>query len=102
MGVNDPTRLNVQINSTSYDAQVTDGGGPCFLHPDDTRPYSPPDADNLPDGYWVDVKAREVNVPTFFGAHRDHPSARHCQGAGRDPGSRDSTRRFHLRWSLPA
>ena len=67
VGVNDPTRLNVQINSTSYSTQATDGGGPCYLHPDDTRPYSPPDADNLPDGYWVDVKAREVNVPTFFG-----------------------------------
>ena len=66
---NEPTRLEVYVNSTSYTgADNTDGGNPCYLHADNTRPYVPADADSDPDGYWTDVKARERDVPSFFGA----------------------------------
>ncbi len=64
---NEPTRLTVFVNSSSYTSYLSDGGTVCEVHADDTRPYSPPDADSDPDGIWTDVKAREYDVPSFFG-----------------------------------
>ena len=55
--------LSVYINSTSYDAAMNDGGGPCFNHPADPNdPISPAG------GYWTDVKVKERDLGSFFGS----------------------------------
>ena len=66
--VTDQSRVNVEINSTSSDFDPNtswndfgiNGIGPCDKHPADA--FSPEDS------YWVDVKVKEVNQRTLFGA----------------------------------
>lgn len=54
----DQTKLEVFLNSLSYDAQVSDGGGPCFNHTgDDISPAG---------GHWVDVKVKERDLASLF------------------------------------
>jgi len=56
--------LDVQLNSTSYDSAVSDGGGPCFGHTSDLD-----STDGTPvstDGQWLDVKVKEKDLPSFF------------------------------------
>ncbi len=63
------------VNSSSYGGMNgSDGGGPCFNH-DSTVPgdsnynaNAPADWISPHGGYWTDVKTRETNIPTFFGA----------------------------------
>jgi len=54
------SNVEVFINSTSEDATISDGGGPCFKHA--------PDAISPAGGYWVDVRAKERNLNSFFGS----------------------------------
>ncbi len=53
-------RLNVVLNSTTFDAATdySDGGDPCTAHPADSISAA---------GYWTDVKVKEVDVPSLFG-----------------------------------
>jgi Putative Flp pilus-assembly TadE/G-like len=54
------SKVDVRINSTSYDSFVSDGGGPCFKHAgDDISPAG---------GYWTDVKVKERDFPSVFGS----------------------------------
>jgi uncharacterized membrane protein len=39
---NEPARLTILVNSSSYTSYISDGGTVCEVHADDTRPYSPP------------------------------------------------------------
>jgi Flp pilus assembly protein TadG len=62
------SKLDVVINSTTYadDTDYSDGGGspplgtPCFIHSGDT--ISPAG------GHWVDVRVKENDLPSLFGA----------------------------------
>ena len=62
------SKLDVVINSTTYtdDTDYTDGGGtppagnPCFVHA--------PDAISPGGGHWVDVRVKENDLPSLFGA----------------------------------
>ena len=64
----DQSKLNVVVNSPSYDAgtDFTDGAlgdtaDPCYLHPASSDPISPNG------GYWTDVKVKERDLGSFFG-----------------------------------
>ena len=65
----DQSKLNVVVNSPSYDAgtDFTDGApgytaGPCYLHPPSSDPITPQG------GYWTDVKVKERDLASFFGS----------------------------------
>lgn len=55
--------VSVLVNSTSYDAASSDGGGPCFNHPADPNDPVSPNG-----GYWTDVKVKERDLNSFFGS----------------------------------
>jgi Putative Flp pilus-assembly TadE/G-like len=66
------SKLNVNINSTSYtdntdysddgDGSPTNIGDPCYNHPQNQDPFSPGG------GQWTDVKVKERDLPSLFGS----------------------------------
>ena len=60
--------LSISVNSstfggTDWSDAAGNTGSPCFFHPANASDFISPKG-----GYWTDVKVKETNIPTLFGA----------------------------------